>query len=51
MIMAKRLGKYLIAAGMGLTALMIVANTATDLVLGAIMVGLVYLATTLESAD
>ena len=40
--MLKNLGNWLVIGGMGCVALMTVANSITDLVLGAIMVGLIY---------
>lgn len=38
----------MVAAGIGILALMVVANTVTDLVLGAIMVGMIYAMTILD---
>ena len=38
--MLKNIGNWLVIGGMGCVALMTVANSITDLVLGAIMVGL-----------
>ena len=40
--MLKNIGNWLVIGGMGCVALMTVANSITDLVLGAIMVGLIY---------
>ena len=40
--MLKNLGNWQVIGGMGSVALMTVANSITDLVLGAIMVGLIY---------
>ena len=40
--MLKNIGNWLVIGGMGCVALMTVANSITDLVLSAIMVGLIY---------
>ena len=40
--MLKNIGNWLVIGGLGCVALMTVANSITDLVLGAIMVGLIY---------
>ena len=40
--MLKNIGNWLVIGGMGCVALMTVANSITDLVLGAIIVGLIY---------
>ena len=40
--MLKNIGNWRVIGGMGCVALMTVANSITDLVLGAIMVGLIY---------
>ena len=40
--MLKNISNWLVIGGMGCVALMTVANSLTDLVLGAIMVGLIY---------
>lgn len=40
--MLKKAGNWLILGGIGCVALMTVANSLTDMVLGALMVGLIY---------